>query len=49
MSIGLMNFKFYAQAAENGVVRVWCALHQLDLVVQAEYLRLHDDRFVDLP
>eukprot|EP00171_Calliarthron_tuberculosum_P002636 IDg2636t1 len=34
------------EVADDGVVRVWCALHQLDLVVQAEYLHLHDDRFV---
>jgi hypothetical protein len=37
-----------AEAAADGVVRVWCALHQLDLVVQAEYLKLYDDQFVNI-
>lgn len=27
--------------------RFWCALHQMDLVVQDEYQRLSDDKFVD--
>lgn len=36
------------EEAGDGVVRVWLALHQLDLVVQAHYLHLHDDRFVNV-
>lgn len=30
----------------NTFIRVWCGLHQLDLVAQEEYNRLCDDRFV---
>lgn len=27
----------------DGIVEVWCALHQLDLVVQANYIKLYDN------
>jgi hypothetical protein len=38
----------FDEEADGDVVRVWCALHQLDLVVQAEFKKLHDDEFVTI-
>jgi hypothetical protein len=38
----------FGEEADGDVVRVWCALHQLDLVVQAEFKKLHDDEFVTI-
>lgn len=38
----------FVEAEENHVIRVCCALHQLDLVVQAEYKKLHDENFVGI-
>ena len=38
------------QRAVDGddLFRIWCALHQLDLVVQAAYQKLHDETFVGI-
>ena len=36
----------FEQAATFPLVRVWCGLHQLDLVAQKEYSSLADDTFV---
>jgi hypothetical protein len=38
------------QRAVDGddLFRIWCALHQLDLVVQAAYQKLHNETFVGL-
>lgn len=30
----------------NDLFRIWCVLHQLDLVVQKAYKKLHDDDFI---
>ncbi|KAG6946470.1 hypothetical protein JG688_00016025, partial [Phytophthora aleatoria] len=34
------------EAVRYPIIRVWCGLHQLDLVAHEEYRRLSDDRFV---
>jgi hypothetical protein len=36
----------FEEAAEHPIVRVWCGLHQVDLVAQREYVALSDDTFV---
>lgn len=36
----------FANATTYPCVQVWCGLHQVDLVVQAEYLLLFDEEFV---
>lgn len=36
----------FEQAVAYPIVRVWCGLHQLDLVAQKEYSALCDDKFV---
>lgn len=38
----------FARATTNPCVEVWCGLHQVDLVVQAEYLLLFDEEFVSI-
>ena len=36
----------FEEAVEFTIVRVWCGLHQIDLVAQKAYLALFDDTFV---
>lgn len=36
------------KVASNRIVLVWCALHQLNLVVQVEYVKLYEDQFANI-
>ena len=36
----------FEAAADHKILRVWCGLHQFDLVAQREYVALLDDMFV---
>lgn len=38
----------FARATNFPCVEVWCGLHQVDLVVQAEYLLLYDEDYVSI-
>jgi hypothetical protein len=38
----------FEDATDHPIVRVWCGLHQLDLVVQREYASLHDEEFTSI-
>ena len=38
----------FASASTFGVMRVWCGLHQVDLVCQAEYKSLYNEQFVSV-
>jgi hypothetical protein len=35
----------FQQEATHWITRIWCALHQFDLVAQKEYQLLHEDKF----
>jgi len=38
----------FARATNFPCVEVWCGLHQVDLVVQAEYILLYDEHYVGI-
>lgn len=38
----------FAQATNHPCVKVWCGLHQVDLVVQEEYLLLYNEEYIGI-